>query len=434
MVARRTTGLSWVAVVLVVALMCTDEVDAKKKKKKKHDASDFVINDSDMLKPEKTKKLKVGSKFKKSAFTIEEDLHKVRKEEDPLVRIDELNMLVIQKPKVAPYWLLRGEAKQEKEFLKEALADFDKTVELDPDFENAGKMAMLHKGQILLKVGKLVESEKTLTTVMQEVDTSFPEAMGLRGQVYFKQGKYNAAVDQLDSVISIDSDSTEIAGWAYRWRAEAKLKQDDYVGGLDDYDKCIETWDALAKLTRSNAINATLTQRELRTIVFNRADLRCAGFCGGENAAKVQKVLKPKLEEAIKDFGYVMTHPLTQEGSTNHAVAAARIGLAYLKMDENVKAAEVLSEALKGAPDEASWVLNRGLAYARVDDYKGAIADYSKALDLAPNNNQAYNNRGIIYQRRRMYETAIEDFIKAQVKFSLAIIILCAYMYNCSDN
>jgi Flp pilus assembly protein TadD len=90
-------------------------------------------------------------------------------------------------------------------------------------------------------------------------------------------------------------------------------------------------------------------------------------------------------------------------------------------MDENVKAAEVLSEALKGAPDEASWVLNRGLAYARVDDYKGAIADYSTALDLAPNNNQAYNNRGIIYQRRRMYETAIEDFTKAQVKNSLTI-------------
>ena len=126
--------------------------------------------------------------------------------------------MIIQKPKVPEYYLERGEAKQEKKFNREAIADYDKVVELDPDFEGPSKMAMLHKGEALRDLGQFGEAVTVLTTVMSEVDTVFPAAMALRGECYYKLGQYSKAVEQLDETISLDDESAEIAGWAFRFR------------------------------------------------------------------------------------------------------------------------------------------------------------------------------------------------------------------------
>ena len=376
---------------LFALLFFTDDVEAKKKKKKKkHIDDDFVLSDKDMDKKDKQRTLKVGKKYKKSENSVEQELIKVRRIPDVLERIDKLNNLIKQTPRAGGYWLQRGKAKQEKSFSKEAIADYDKTVELDPDFEGPAKMAMFHKAEVQKSLGLPADAVKTLTAVMSEIDTSFPQAMALRGELYFKQQMYAKAIDQLGEAIAIDDSSVEVAGWAFRWRAEAKFKQQNFADAREDYDKCIEVWEALPAVTAASKADASLAQRELRTVRFQRGDILCQGHCGGEfnNEMQNHATLKPNYEEAIKDFGFVVKSALTAPRSTNHAVACARMGLAYLRLNENEKAVEVFTDALQGAPNEAGWIMNRGLANARLDAYKEATADYTMGIQLNPANFQ----------------------------------------------
>eukprot|EP01052_Picozoa_sp_SAG31_P049307 SAG31_NODE_10733_length_1104_cov_1.195025_1_plen_144_part_10 len=135
--------LSWLAAAALLTLLFLAEQAEAKKKKKKHIDDDFVISDKDMQKPEKKKKLTKGKNYKRTEMTVQQDLITVRKIEDPLERIDKLEKLIVQKPAVPEYYLERGEAKQAKKFTLEAIKDYDKAVDLYPDFEGVAKMTML---------------------------------------------------------------------------------------------------------------------------------------------------------------------------------------------------------------------------------------------------------------------------------------------------
>ena len=257
--------------------------------------------------------------------------------------------------------------------------------------------------------------------------------------------QWSEAEDMCGSVIESDKELDVDwfdggLGWTYFYRGQALEKQGKLVPALKDYNECIEAWAYLPDVTNVNVNEASWTQRQLRTAHFQRGDLACAGFCGGEQIGAMRSQLgaTADFEAAVvsrhrltaatpwhrshcallaqADYSYVINSPMTMAGTTNHAVTSARRGMAYLKLEENEHAFADFNAAVE-SPDgqtEAGWTLNRGLANARLDKWKEALADYTKAIELSPANSMAYSNRGIIYQRRRMWTTAIEDFASAE--------------------
>lgn len=164
----------------------------------------------------------------------------------------------------------------------------------------------------------------------------------------------------------------------------------------------MDAWNWVAEVTGPTLADHTPMQRQIRTLHFQRGDLNCAGFCGGEqiNAMRGQLAGSLDLDAAIEDYSFVLRSALTYPGTVNHAVTSARRGMAFLKQDKDAEALEDFTAAVasKDGEQESGWLLNKGLCNARLGNWKAAIADYSQALTVNPNNPTALTNRGIIYQ------------------------------------
>ena len=97
------------------------------------------------------------------------------------------------------------------------------------------------------------------------------------------------------------------------------------------------------------------------------------------------------------------------------AVAYKVRGDAYEKQRNYDKAIADYTKAIGLDPKYVAAYNNRGFAYDnRGDegDYCQAIADYTKAIEFDPENAVAYNNRGFAYWKQENYCQAIKDFTK----------------------
>jgi len=70
------------------------------------------------------------------------------------------------------------------------------------------------------------------------------------------------------------------------------------------------------------------------------------------------------------------------------------------------------SKAIKLAPKEAEYYINRGAAYARLNFMNKAIADFDKGLGLDPDFVNGYLNRSVVYNSIGDLNMALEDALK----------------------
>lgn len=77
------------------------------------------------------------------------------------------------------------------------------------------------------------------------------------------------------------------------------------------------------------------------------------------------------------------------------------------------RAIELLTEAIKDAPNDWRYYNDRGVAYKKSGNLELALADYSKAIQINPTYTHALNNRGLVYLEQGLYDQAIQDFSEA---------------------
>ena len=93
--------------------------------------------------------------------------------------------------------------------------------------------------------------------------------------------------------------------------------------------------------------------------------------------------------------------------------AYAALGAAYDKRGQYDKAIDSCNEALEIDPINATAYNNRGIAFRNKGQHDKAIADYDKALEIDPNFAESYNGRGNVYVSTGEYDKAIADYNKA---------------------
>jgi tetratricopeptide (TPR) repeat protein len=69
--------------------------------------------------------------------------------------------------------------------------------------------------------------------------------------------------------------------------------------------------------------------------------------------------------------------------------------------------------AIKNAPNEKVYYINRGWAYNQKGDYDKAIADCTQAIRLDPNYANPYRHRGFAYYQKGDYAKARSDVTQA---------------------
>jgi tetratricopeptide (TPR) repeat protein len=204
------------------------------------------------------------------------------------------------------------------------------------------------------------------------------------GNDYYRQDKYNNAIEAYRKAIELNPDYAE----AYYNLGIVYGKQGDYVEAIKKFGKAIELKPGYAEAY------------DKLSIAYNYQGIVCSKRDEYVNAIEAYK-------EAIK------LKPDYAEACDNLGIAYNNLGIIYYDQGEYAKAIEEFEKAKELKPKEAAVYYNLGNAYAKLDEYANAIEKYEKAIELNPDYAEAYNNRGNSYNHLGEYDKAIKSYNEA---------------------
>ena len=283
-----------------------------------------------------------------SAKTVYNDLH-------GFIRIQDIH----HKAYEAFY---RGFSAADKGDLDKAIQNYDKAIELKPDFfgaYNSRGIAYRRKGDLdkaIQNYGKAIE-----------LKPDFTDAYYNRGIAYVEKGDFDKAIQDLTTAIEIKPDDAE----AYNNRGVAYRRKGDLDKAIQNYDKAIELKPDYAE-AYNNRGNAYGGKRDFDTAIQN-------------------------YDKAI-------------EIKPDYADAYYNRGLAYSEKGDFDTAIQNYDKAIEIKPDAYHVYFHRGLIYSKKHDFESAIKDYSEAIRLNPEFAGAYHKRGLGYLLLEDFEAAIKDF------------------------
>ena len=259
----------------------------------------------------------------------------------------------------------RGLAWNKKEDHDKAIENFDKAIQLDPNYARAYS----NRGYAWDDKGDYDKAIEDYNKAIQ-LNPDYARAYNLRGVAWINKGDYDKAFEDYDKAIQLDPGEAA----AYNSRGVAWNKKGDYDKAIEDFDKAIQLDPNYARA------------------YSNR------GYAWDD---------KDDYDKAIEDYNKAI------QLDPDDARAYILRGVAWSNKDDYDKAIEDYDKAIQLDPDDALAYSNRGDAWNNKGDYDKAIEDYNKAIQLDPDYAPAYSNRGAAWYNKADYDKAIEDFSEA---------------------
>jgi tetratricopeptide (TPR) repeat protein len=293
--------------------------------------------------------------------------------------------------------------------LRESIADDDllpyftcliNYAELD---EKSLIVALEQRGESFRGVGRNEDALADFNRVIN-LDPSLAWAIGSRGQTYLAMGRYDDALADFNKAIELDPNLT----WALTSRGQAYRDMNLYDEALADFNKVLETRPESAwPLANRGDVLRYLGRHEDALTDFNRAiqldsDLTWAIDQRGHTYRAIGR-----FEEALSDFSRVME---LHSDSGGHI---ANRGETLWRLGRYEDALADFNLAVTLEPEE-SWIIDwRGDVYHDMGLYGEALSDYSRAVELAPEGVQPLIDRGDAYRHLDRYDEALTDFSRA---------------------
>ena len=218
-----------------------------------------------------------------------------------------------------------------------AIEDFDKAIELEPDYVDA----YINRGIGYFKQGKyecaIEDYDKAI-----EISPDLPEAYNNRGISYFKQGKYECAIEDYDKAIELKPDYAD----AYNNRGLSYSLIKETQRALFDYDKAIE-------IDPNNS-----------EVYYNR----------GNSYTDLKQY-----KRAIADYDKAIEiMPVYIEAYINR-------GISYARMEEFARAIDDSTKAIGLQPENSSAYALRSMIYTNINKFDVAIVDIKRAISYDKN-------------------------------------------------
>ena len=279
--------------------------------------------------------------------------------------IEQFNILVSLEDGNCWTYFYRGIAKYNLSDVRGALADFEKSVEINPVFTNGYHYRAITKSRL----GEYDEALKDFDTAI----SLRPGNDGIyfsRGVTYFLAQRFEEAVSDFDRYLMHESDDPS----AYLNRGAAHLYLGDTLKALNDYNKAIklDRYDPEGYIRRAR-LNA---KREL-------------------------------WDEAIADLNIAI------ELDKDNTFAYYHRGLLYMETKDYNKAMEDLNKVLENEPGNALTLYNRSILYLNVGEYELALDDMDRVININPGNVLAYFNRAACFIELGRWNSALADYTRA---------------------
>jgi tetratricopeptide (TPR) repeat protein len=203
---------------------------------------------------------------------------------------------------------------------------------------------------------KLYDQAISLMDVEIAKTPTNPRLILLRGNTYFKQGNYAAAIADLSTALNLDKNIAS----GYSQRGLAYLKAGRHKDAVNDFNKALKEDPGNFKL------------------YIQRAE----AYAGQQ-----------KWDFAIKDMSLYLKY------FENDFQAIYQCGKYYFESADYINALKCFNRNLKEDPNNSLYYKARGKTYIKTATYRYAIGDLSMSLDLQPEDAETWMYLGPGYNR-----------------------------------
>lgn len=242
----------------------------------------------------------------------------------------------------------------------------------------------------------------TASTRSKPIDPKLILILSERAAIFISKGNYAAALDALDSVLSVNP------GLPQAWfnRGVARCSLGDTNGALIDFTRAVEVDPKMAKAYYERGrlkekINAIGAYVDFAKAIEINPQFFPALLARGKLLFATAREF-----EALADFNSCLK-------LNPHSVEALNLhGLLLIKRGENSAALLDFDHAIALNPNLAELWHNRANVRLLQGDLENALHDYNQAVQLKPLA-PALNNRGVLFRAQGRVPEAKSDFTKA---------------------
>jgi len=267
------------------------------------------------------------------------------------------------------------------------------------------------KGWEYYKENKFDEAINELTNVIK-TDPLLTGAYILRGLSYFAQGNNESAISDLSRAIKDKPESAKlhfVRGLAYTNVEEYELAIADSTYALKLMPDLNEARENLAVSYRLLAIKHS--QKNEFDQVVSACNKAINLNSDDDLAYQIRSgayFKKRAYDQAISDCNEIMR--IKPKDALNYAI----LGSLFYEKKELDTALMNYSKAIQLNPNIAIFYRGRGEVYHDKGNLKSAKDDYTKAISLDTNDGPAYSNRGFVYLLMNDYKNALIDMLRAK--------------------
>ncbi|XP_074870070.1 RNA polymerase II-associated protein 3 isoform X2 [Carettochelys insculpta] len=244
-------------------------------------------------------------------------------------------------------------------------------------------LAEKEKGNMYFKQGKYDEAINCYTKGMN-ADPYNPVLPTNRASAFFRKKKFSVAESDCNLALALNKNYTK----AYARRGAARFALQNLEGAKEDYEKVLEldpnNFEAKNELQK---INQTLTLKE------NSQQKET------EEAGKKPELTGEKKKRQIEE------QQLKQK-----AIAEKDLGNGYFKEGKYEAAIECYTRGIAADGTNALLPANRAMAYLKIQKYEEAEADCTQAILLDVSYSKAFARRGTARAALGKLEEAMQDF------------------------
>ncbi|BBC24087.1 tetratricopeptide repeat protein [Pseudanabaena sp. ABRG5-3] len=243
---------------------------------------------------------------------------------------------------------------------EEAITDFDKAIELNPNYVKAWFNRGIAKGNLKRHKEAIADFDKVI-----ELNPNHAKGWVNRGTAKGNLQRYEESISDYDKAIQINPNYAE--AWSFQGGMKENLQR--YEEAIADYDKAIE-------------LNPNYAQ---------------AWSFRGDAKENLQRY-----EEAIAD------HDKAIELNPNYAQAWSKRGIALTRLGKYDQALEHFNHAMYLDPNEIQFQINRGVLFAWMGRYDEAIWQCEQVLQQNPNDVDALYGMSCCYALQRNIDESLK--------------------------
>lgn len=293
----------------------------------------------------------------------------------------------------------QGNTFYELQRYKDALAAFEKAVQLQPNYTQAWN------GQAQT-LSELKEYKQALTAYDRaiQIQPNYLDAWRGRGFALSNLQRYEEAIASFDKTLQLNNKYPEV--WNAKGEALSHLKQ--YNNAIKAYDKAIELKpDYYEACYNKGWALQNLKQYDQSLTAYDKAvelkpDYEQAWYNRGNVLVNLQRY-----QDAFTSYDKAVQY------QPNHYQAWLSRGNVLLNLQRYPDAIESFNQVIKYNPNSYRAWYNKAWSLHQLQHYQEAVESYNKAIGILRNNYQAWYGLGNSLYNLHKYAEAIASYNKA---------------------